>query len=123
MSNGISVLYHVKEFKLILKQNLTNPKNGKGLDPMHIRKLKIILINIISLLAVIFVFIVSQLDWQQQQQPQPQQQQTESATTPIITKKEIEWSGISTRGIQIEKALENTTVPEEPSSAATAIGQ
>jgi uncharacterized membrane protein len=90
---------------------------------MHIRKLKIILINIISLLAVIFVFIVSQLDWQQQQ-PQPQQQQqTESATTPIITKKEIEWSGISTRGIQIEKALENTTVPEEPSSAATAIGQ
>ncbi len=120
MSNGISVLYHVKEFKLILKQNLTNPKNGKGLDPMHIRKLKIILINIISLLAVIFVFIVSQLDWQQQ--PQPQQQQTESATTPIITKKEIEWSGISTRGIQIEKALENTTVPEEPSSA-TAIGQ
>jgi hypothetical protein len=86
---------------------------------MHIRKLKIILINIISLLAVIFVFIVSQLDWQQQ----PQQQQTESATTPIITKKEIEWSGISTRGIQIEKALENTTVPEEPSSAATAIGQ
>ena len=118
MSNGISVLYHVKEFKLILKQNLTNPKNGKGLDPMHIRKLKIILINIISLLAVIFVFIVSQLDWQQPQQ----QQQTESATTPIITKKEIEWSGISTRGIQIEKALENTTVPEEPSSA-TAIGQ
>ena len=118
MSNGISVLYHVKEFKLILKQNLTNPKNGKGLDPMHIRKLKIILINIISLLAVIFVFIVSQLDWQQQPQ---QQQQTESATTPIITKKEIEWSGISTRGIQIEKALENTTVPEEPSSAA--IGQ
>jgi len=107
----------VKEFKLILKQNLTNPKNGKGLDPMHIRKLKIILINIISLLAVIFVFIVSQLDWQ----PQQQQQQTESATTPIITKKEIEWSGISTRGIQIEKALENTTVPEEPSSAA--IGQ
>jgi uncharacterized membrane protein len=85
---------------------------------MHIRKLKIILINIISLLAVIFVFIVSQLDWQQQPQ---QQQQTESATTPIITKKEIEWSGISTRGIQIEKALENTTVPEEPSSAA--IGQ
>ena len=84
---------------------------------MHIRKLKIILINIISLLAVIFVFIVSQLDWQ----PQQQQQQTESATTPIITKKEIEWSGISTRGIQIEKALENTTVPEEPSSAA--IGQ
>jgi len=108
----------VKEFKLILKQNLTNPKNGKGLDPMHIRKLKIILINIISLLAVIFVFIVSQLDWQPQQQ-----QQTESATTPIITKKEIEWSGISTRGIQIEKALENTTVPEEPSSSATAIGQ
>ena len=107
----------MKEFKLILKQNLTNPKNGKGLDPMHIRKLKIILINIISLLAVIFVFIVSQLDWQ----PQQQQQQTESATTPIITKKEIEWSGISTRGIQIEKALENTTVPEEPSSAA--IGQ
>lgn len=106
----------MKEFKLILKQNLTNPKNGKGLDPMHIRKLKIILINIISLLAVIFVFIVSQLDWQPQQQ-----QQTESATTPIITKKEIEWSGISTRGIQIEKALENTTVPEEPSSAA--IGQ
>ncbi len=108
----------MKEFKLILKQNLTNPKNGKGLDPMHIRKLKIILINIISLLAVIFVFIVSQLDWQQ---PPQQQQQTESATTPIITKKEIEWSGISTRGIQIEKALENTTVPEEPSSAA--IGQ
>jgi len=111
----------VKEFKLILKQNLTNPKNGKGLDPMHIRKLKIILINIISLLAVIFVFIVSQLDWQPQQQQQ--QQQTESATTPIITKKEIEWSGISTRGIQIEKALENTTVPEEPSSSAAAIGQ
>jgi hypothetical protein len=56
-------------------------------------KRKIILINIISLVVVILILIVSQLDWR---------------NTKSI--KNIEWSGMSTRGIKIEK----TTVPEKP---------